>query len=61
MCWPARHRCSDHIRVGCCKNPIHNLEGENNDTAAIFDKVVDLHVQLSNESLATIGKQKISS
>ena len=37
------------------------LEGENNDTAAIFDKVVDLHVQLSNESLATIGKQKISS
>lgn len=29
------------------------------DGPAIFDKVVDLHVQLSNESLATIGKQNI--
>lgn len=33
------------------------LEKES-DGAVIFDNVVDLHVQLSNESLATIGKQK---
>ena len=31
------------------------LEGE--DDTVIFEKIVDLHVQLSNESLATIGKQ----
>ena len=33
------------------------LEKES-DGAVIFDNVVDLHVQLSNESLATMGKQK---
>ena len=32
------------------------LEKESNGTV-VFDKVVDLHVTLSNESLATIGKQ----
>jgi len=33
------------------------LEGEDVNGAVIFEKVVDIHVQLSNESLATIGKQ----